>query len=100
MVRIGINGFGRMGRLALRAGLHRDDIEFVAINEPHATADTMAILLEFDSVQDGSTHHARAKAIRSPWATKLFPSVSTRAFGHPMGRVGRRPRPRMQRCIS
>jgi glyceraldehyde 3-phosphate dehydrogenase len=40
-----------MGRLALRAGLHRDDIEFVAINEPNATADTMAILLEFDSVQ-------------------------------------------------
>ena len=51
MIRIGINGFGRVGRLALRAGLHRDDIEFVAINEPHATADTMAILLEFDSVQ-------------------------------------------------
>ena len=51
MVRIGINGFGRMGRLALRAGFHRDDVEFVAVNEPHATADTMAILLEFDSVQ-------------------------------------------------
>ena len=51
MVRIGINGFGRMGRLALRAGWQRDDVEFVAINEPKATADTMALLVEFDSVQ-------------------------------------------------
>jgi glyceraldehyde 3-phosphate dehydrogenase len=51
VVRIGINGFGRMGRLALRAGWERSGIEFVAINEPHATAETLAVLLEFDTVQ-------------------------------------------------
>lgn len=51
MKRVGINGFGRMGRLALRAGWGRDDLEFVAINDPGATAETMALLLEFDSVQ-------------------------------------------------
>jgi len=50
-VRVGINGFGRMGRLALRAGWGRGDLEFVAINEPGASAETMALLLEFDSVQ-------------------------------------------------
>lgn len=50
-MRIGINGFGRMGRLALRAGWGREDLEFVAINEPGATAETMALLLEHDSVQ-------------------------------------------------
>jgi glyceraldehyde 3-phosphate dehydrogenase len=50
-MRIGINGFGRMGRLALRAAWGRDDLEVVAVNEPMATADTMALLLEFDSVQ-------------------------------------------------
>lgn len=49
-MRIGINGFGRMGRLALRAGWHRDDIEFVHINEPYADATAVAHLLEFDSV--------------------------------------------------
>ena len=49
--RVGIHGFGRMGRLAVRAGWGRDDVEFVAIDEPNAEADTMALLLEFDSVQ-------------------------------------------------
>ncbi|MCA9000280.1 MAG: ArsJ-associated glyceraldehyde-3-phosphate dehydrogenase [Planctomycetes bacterium] len=50
-MKVGINGFGRMGRLALRAGWQRDDLEFVAINEPKAGAENMALLLEFDSVQ-------------------------------------------------
>jgi glyceraldehyde 3-phosphate dehydrogenase len=50
-MRIGINGFGRMGRLALRAGFDMPELEFVAINDPGAPPDTMALLLEFDSVQ-------------------------------------------------
>jgi glyceraldehyde 3-phosphate dehydrogenase len=50
-MRVGINGFGRMGRLALRAAWDRNDLEVVAVNEPNASAETMALLLEFDSVQ-------------------------------------------------
>lgn len=50
-MRIGINGFGRMGRLALRVGWERTDLRFVAVNEPAAPASTMALLTEFDSVQ-------------------------------------------------
>ncbi len=50
-MRIGINGFGRMGRLGLRAGWDDPELEFVAVNEPGAAADTMALLLEFDSIQ-------------------------------------------------
>ena len=50
-MRVGINGYGRMGRLALRAGFGREDLEFVAVNEPHASAETLAVLTEFDSVQ-------------------------------------------------
>ena len=49
-VRVGINGFGRMGRLALRAGWDRDDIEFVHVNELRGGPATGAHLLEFDSV--------------------------------------------------
>jgi glyceraldehyde 3-phosphate dehydrogenase len=49
-MRVGINGFGRMGRLALRVGHSRPELEFVAVNEPNADADTAAHLLEFDSV--------------------------------------------------
>ena len=50
-MRVGINGFGRMGRLSLRAGWENPDLEFVHVNEPNATAETMAILLEHDSIQ-------------------------------------------------
>jgi glyceraldehyde 3-phosphate dehydrogenase len=48
--RIGINGFGRMGRLALRAGWGRPDLQFVQINEVAGGPDTAAHLLTFDSV--------------------------------------------------
>jgi glyceraldehyde 3-phosphate dehydrogenase len=49
-VRVGINGFGRMGRLALRAGWDRPDLRFVHVNELVGDAATSAHLLEFDSV--------------------------------------------------
>jgi glyceraldehyde 3-phosphate dehydrogenase len=49
--RIGINGFGRIGRLALRAGFDAPDLEFVQVNDPGADAATLAHLLEFDSIQ-------------------------------------------------
>jgi glyceraldehyde 3-phosphate dehydrogenase len=49
-VRVGINGFGRMGRLALRAGWGAEGIEFVHVNELAGGPETAAHLLEFDSV--------------------------------------------------
>jgi glyceraldehyde 3-phosphate dehydrogenase len=49
-VRVGINGFGRMGRLALRAGWGRPGLEFVHLNEPAGDGTTCAHLLEFDSI--------------------------------------------------
>jgi glyceraldehyde 3-phosphate dehydrogenase len=48
-VKVGINGFGRIGRNVVRAGLHRDDIEFVAVNDLTDTK-TLAHLLKYDSV--------------------------------------------------
>jgi len=50
MTRVGINGFGRMGRLALRAGWGRGDLDFVHVNEIGGGVTTGAHLLEFDSV--------------------------------------------------
>ena len=50
MTRIGINGFGRIGRLALRAGWDRGDLQFVHVNEPNGGPDAAAHLLTFDSV--------------------------------------------------
>lgn len=55
-IHIGINGFGRMGRLALRAGWGHPDLEFVHINEISGGAKTAAHLLEFDSVHGRWDH--------------------------------------------
>ncbi|QYX31945.1 ArsJ-associated glyceraldehyde-3-phosphate dehydrogenase [Sphaerospermopsis torques-reginae] len=49
-IRVGINGFGRMGRLAVRAAWDWKEIEFVHINELKGGAVTAAHLLKFDSV--------------------------------------------------
>ena len=48
-VRIGVNGFGRIGRLVYRAGLDRSDIEFVAVNDQPVGSATLAHLLKYDS---------------------------------------------------
>ena len=48
--RLGINGFGRIGRLALRVAWDWPDLDIVHINELNGDAETLAHLLEFDSV--------------------------------------------------
>lgn len=48
-LRVGINGFGRIGRMVFRAGLNNPNIEFVAINDLTDSA-TLAHLLKYDSV--------------------------------------------------
>jgi glyceraldehyde 3-phosphate dehydrogenase len=48
-VRVGINGFGRIGRNILRASLGHQDMDFVAVNDI-TTAETLAHLLKYDSV--------------------------------------------------
>ncbi|MEX2365949.1 MAG: glyceraldehyde 3-phosphate dehydrogenase NAD-binding domain-containing protein, partial [Pseudohongiellaceae bacterium] len=60
-IKIGINGFGRMGRLTLRAAWGWPDIEFVHINDPAGDAATLAHLLTFDSVHGRWQHQARAE---------------------------------------
>ncbi len=49
-IQVGINGFGRIGRLVLRASLSMPDIEVVAINDPFKAPDYMAYMLKYDSV--------------------------------------------------
>ena len=48
--RIGINGFGRIGRLVVRALRQHPELELVHVNEPFADVATAAHLLEFDTV--------------------------------------------------
>ena len=56
-IKVGINGFGRIGRLVFRAGIVRDDIEIVAVNAPDKTPEQLAYATKYDSVHgkfDGS----------------------------------------------
>ncbi len=55
-VTIGINGFGRMGRLGLRAGWSRTDFNIIQINEIATDVSGSAHLLEFDSVHGRWDH--------------------------------------------
>lgn len=54
-IKIGINGFGRIGRVILRAALERDDVEIVGINDPFITPEYACYLFNFDTV------HGRSK---------------------------------------
>jgi len=60
MIKIGINGFGRIGRVALRAAMERSDVEVVAVNDllelPH-----LAYLLKHDSVHGRFQHDLTVK---------------------------------------
>ena len=49
-IRVGINGFGRIGRLTLRASLERKDMDVVAINDPFIDAEYGAYLFKYDTV--------------------------------------------------
>ena len=49
-VKIGINGFGRIGKLAFQAALSKKEVEVVSINDPFITADYMAYMLKYDTI--------------------------------------------------
>ena len=49
-IKIGINGFGRIGRLVFRAAICADDIEVVAVNAPDKTPEQLAYTVKYDSV--------------------------------------------------
>ncbi|MCG8669063.1 MAG: ArsJ-associated glyceraldehyde-3-phosphate dehydrogenase [Pseudomonadales bacterium] len=57
-INIGINGFGRMGRLTMRALADANDINIVHINDPAGDAATLAHLINFDSVHGRWDHEA------------------------------------------
>ena len=85
-VRIGINGFGRMGRLALRAGWGRAGLNWTRINEIATDADGAAHLLTFDSVHGRwrieASHDGDAVRIEdSSLAYTSIPAIEDGAWG-------------------
>ena len=59
-IKVGINGFGRVGRLVLRASWQWPEIEFIQINDPAGDAKTLAHLLNFDSIHGRWKFEAQA----------------------------------------
>jgi glyceraldehyde 3-phosphate dehydrogenase len=49
-IKVGINGFGRIGRLVFRAACERDEIEIVGINDPFIDLDYMVYMTQYDTV--------------------------------------------------
>ena len=49
-IKIGINGFGRIGKLTFQAALAKDEVEIVAINDPFISADYMVYMVKYDSI--------------------------------------------------
>jgi glyceraldehyde 3-phosphate dehydrogenase len=63
-IKIGINGFGRIGRLVFRAAMKNPAVEVVAINDPFITGDYASYMLKYDSVHgrfDGTVSGADGK---------------------------------------
>ncbi len=50
MIKVGINGFGRIGRLVFRAAQERNDIQVVAVNDPFLDLDYLIYMLKYDTV--------------------------------------------------
>ena len=49
-IKMGINGFGRIGRLVMRASLERDNVDVLAVNDPFIDVDYMKYMLTYDSI--------------------------------------------------
>ncbi len=103
MTRIGINGFGRMGRLALRAAWDGPDLEFAHVNELHGDAATAAHLLDVRLRARTLGPRGLAEPQR-PAARSTGPSIAyTGGRGprrRPVGRARRRRRARVHRPVS
>ncbi|MEO0448047.1 MAG: ArsJ-associated glyceraldehyde-3-phosphate dehydrogenase [Verrucomicrobiota bacterium] len=77
-VRVGINGFGRIGRLAFRVSCDSPELDFVVINDPGGV-EAAAHLLEFDSVQGRWDREVTAEGGALCFARQCIPVTSERS---------------------
>ncbi|GBL48475.1 hypothetical protein ACI3LY_002615 [Candidozyma auris] len=76
MVSIGINGFGRIGRLVLRIALERKDIKVVAVNDPFIAADYAAYMFKYDS-----THGQYKEEVKSEGNNLIIGGHKIKVYG-------------------
>ena len=88
-IKVGINGFGRIGRLVFRAGINRPDIEVVGINAPFMTPDYMAYMLRYDTMHgrfDGTIEYTDDAIIVNGKKVRFFACMDPKDI--PWGEVG------------
>ena len=88
-IKVGINGFGRIGRLVFRAGISRSDIEFVGINDPFIDLEYMAYLLRYDTVHgrfDGEIKVENGKLVVNGEAISVYNCMDPKEI--PWGECG------------
>lgn len=88
-IRIGINGFGRIGNLAFQAALSRKDVEVVAINDPFISANYMAYMVKYDTVHgkfEGEISSEEGKLIVNGKEVKVYNEMEPKNI--PWGKDG------------
>ena len=74
-IKVGINGFGRIGNLAFQAALSKPEVEVVAINDPFIAADYMAYMIKYDTVHgkfQGEVSHGEGTLIVNGKEIKVY----------------------------
>ena len=88
-VNIGINGFGRIGKLTFQAALTKKEVEVVAINDPFITSDYMAYMLKYDTVHgrfEGEVRGEEGKLIINGKEIKVYNEMEPKNI--PWGKDG------------
>ena len=88
-IKIGINGFGRIGKLSFQAALEKGDVDIIAINDPFTTAEYMAYMVKYDTVHGRFNGEIRAdgdKLIVNGKEIKVFTEMDPKNI--PWGQVG------------
>ncbi len=88
-IKIGINGFGRIGNLAFQAALSKEGVDIVAINDPFITADYMAYMVKYDTVHgrfNGTISSEEGKLIVNGKEIKVYNEMDPKNI--PWGKDG------------
>ncbi|MBN1479719.1 type I glyceraldehyde-3-phosphate dehydrogenase [candidate division KSB1 bacterium] len=88
-IKVGINGFGRIGRLVFRAGVNNPDIEFVGINDPFIDPDYMVYMTKYDTIHgryNGSIEAEDGKLVVNGKAISVFDKMNPEEI--PWGTIG------------
>lgn len=82
-IKIGINGFGRIGNLSFQAALNKEGVEVVAINDPFIAADYMAYMIKYDTVHgkfEGEVSSEEGKLIVDGREIKVYNEMDPKTF--------------------